>query len=250
MDDWVGDSDFSAGSEEEEDTDRKKKKRKNEKKKDKKNQESDSSAKEESDEGDFDDREVDYMTSGSDSSDQEPEDAKANKQLKGVEDEDALRQLVLSDEEEEEEEQKKEEGEEENKNGKPYSSILAPPHAPTLARFSTWQTQTAIVLAADGSFRSRKPTNEPLNETVFPGEDDKNAASKDGGNKDEKEKKAKSSDESSSESSDSDFDDQIGNSALFMQVRIVREITTVKSNFSARHTEHTERTEYFRLLYT
>ena len=118
MDDWVGESDFSAGSDEEEDTDRKKKKRKNEKKKDKKNQESDSSAKEESDEGDFDDREVDYMTSGSDSSDAEPEDAKANKQLKGVEDEDALRQLVLSDEEEEDEEQKKEEGEEESKNGK------------------------------------------------------------------------------------------------------------------------------------
>ncbi|XP_018495007.1 general transcription factor IIF subunit 1 [Galendromus occidentalis] len=165
MDEWVGDSDFSAGSEEEEDTERKKKKRKNEKKKDKKNQESDSSAKEESDEGDFDDREVDYMTSGSGSSDEEPEDAKANKQLKGVEDEDALRQLVLSDEEEEDEEQKKEEGEEDNKNG----------------------------------------------------EDDKNAASKDGANKDEKEKKSKSSDESSSESSDSDLDDQIGNSALFMQ---------------------------------
>ena len=54
----------------------------------------------------------------------------------------------------------------------------------------------------------------------FAGEDEKNAASKDGTSKDDKEKKSKSSDESSSESSDSDLDDQIGNSALFMQVRV------------------------------
>lgn len=50
---------------------------------DKKSQESDSSAQEESDEGDFDGREVSYMTSGSESSGDEPEDEKVNKQLKG-----------------------------------------------------------------------------------------------------------------------------------------------------------------------
>ncbi|CAG2165135.1 unnamed protein product [Oppiella nova] len=52
----------------------------------------DSEPLEESDEGDFDDKEVDYMSDSSDSS-EESETEKNDKQLKGVEDEDALRQL-------------------------------------------------------------------------------------------------------------------------------------------------------------
>lgn len=64
----------------------------------------DSEPLEESDEGDFDTREVDYMSDSSSSSEEEVED-KLNRELKGVEDEDALRQLVISDDEEEEEEE-------------------------------------------------------------------------------------------------------------------------------------------------
>lgn len=55
------------------------------------------------------------MTSGSDSSEPEPEEDKINKQMKGVEDEDALRQLVMSDDSDEEE--NKEENKDEEKNG-------------------------------------------------------------------------------------------------------------------------------------
>ncbi|KAH7935268.1 hypothetical protein HPB52_005170 [Rhipicephalus sanguineus] len=74
---------------------------------------SDEEALEESDEGDFDDREVDYMSASS-SEEEEPEDEKANRELKGVEDEDALRAVDQSDEEEEgEKEEEKPENEEE-----------------------------------------------------------------------------------------------------------------------------------------
>ncbi|KAH8034826.1 hypothetical protein HPB51_003113 [Rhipicephalus microplus] len=83
------------------------------KKKKKKKNDSDEEALEESDEGDFDDREVDYMSASS-SEEEEPEDEKANRELKGVEDEDALRAADQSDEEEEgEKEEEKPENEEE-----------------------------------------------------------------------------------------------------------------------------------------
>ncbi|KAH6940920.1 hypothetical protein HPB50_010368 [Hyalomma asiaticum] len=123
MDDWVsesdGDGDDDSDGERDDDGDGGKKKKKgkagedDKKKKKKKKNESDEEAMEESDEGDFDDREVDYMSESS-SEEEEPEDEKANRELKGVEDEDALRAVDQSDEEEEgEKEEEKPENEEE-----------------------------------------------------------------------------------------------------------------------------------------
>ncbi|XP_050023728.2 general transcription factor IIF subunit 1-like isoform X4 [Dermacentor andersoni] len=123
MDDWLSDSDGegdddSDGERDDDDGGGKKKKKKgkageDDKKKKKKKNQSDEEAMEESDEGDFDDREVDYMSESS-SEEEEPADEKANRELKGVEDEDALRAADQSDEEEEgEKEEEKPEGEEE-----------------------------------------------------------------------------------------------------------------------------------------
>ncbi|CAN8010774.1 unnamed protein product [Ixodes pacificus] len=121
MDDWLSDSDGDGDDDEEDkdddDSSAKKKRKANEKedkkKKKKKGNQSEDEAMEESDEGDFDDREVDYMSASS-SEGEEPEDEKANREMKGVEDEDALRAVDQSDEEEEEEkEEEKPEGEEE-----------------------------------------------------------------------------------------------------------------------------------------
>ncbi|RWS09520.1 general transcription factor IIF subunit 1-like protein [Dinothrombium tinctorium] len=115
MDDWNYDSDNS-GIKSENQSDEEDQKPKNKlkgsnkkvkkgkgKKKGSDDEDDDSEPHEDSDEGDFDTREVDYMSSSS-SSEEEEVDEKLNRELKGVEDEDALRQLVISDEEEEEEE--------------------------------------------------------------------------------------------------------------------------------------------------
>lgn len=102
MDDWGDFGGMSDGSGQDSGDDNGKGKKKG-KKRD--SDDNDSEAKEESDEGDFDQREVDYMSDES-SSDDEAEVERLNKELQGVEDEDALRQLVLSDEESEEEENK------------------------------------------------------------------------------------------------------------------------------------------------
>ena len=112
MDDWNDFGGMSDGSDGDSDDGAKKKKGKKRGSDD----EVDSEAKEESDEGDFDTREVDYM---SDTSSDEDEDMaeKLNEELKGVEDEDALRQLVISDSEEEEENQTKDANKDET-NGK------------------------------------------------------------------------------------------------------------------------------------
>ncbi|XP_075528801.1 general transcription factor IIF subunit 1-like isoform X5 [Dermacentor variabilis] len=123
MDDWLSDSDGegdddSDGERDDDNGGGKKKKKKgkageDDKKKKKKKNQSDEEAMEESDEGDFDDREVDYMSESS-SEEEEPADEKANRELKGVEDEDALRAADQSEEEEEgEKEEEKPEGEEE-----------------------------------------------------------------------------------------------------------------------------------------
>lgn len=107
MDDW-GDLDMSGGSDADSDDDRpsnKKGKKANAGSKKKKKQESDddddSEPLEESDEGDFDTREVDYMSDSSSDSDDDAD--RLIRELKGVEDEDALRKLVLSDDEDDEE---------------------------------------------------------------------------------------------------------------------------------------------------
>ncbi|CAH1773447.1 unnamed protein product [Owenia fusiformis] len=75
----------------------------------------DDEAVEESDEGDFDEREVDYMTSGSssDEDDLKEEDKKKYDET-GVVDEDGLRKLNESDESEEEEEEKDKDNDEDN----------------------------------------------------------------------------------------------------------------------------------------
>lgn len=103
MDDWARDSSDSENAEEEEQDEDKPSKKSTKKGKPKK--EVDDEGREESDEGDFDDREVDYIT-GSSSSEEELEDEKVNRELKGVEDEEALRKLDVSEDEEETEENK------------------------------------------------------------------------------------------------------------------------------------------------
>ena len=87
----------------------KRKKSSKKKKKGSDDDEDDSEPQEESDEGDFDDKEVDYMSDSSTSEESETE--KNDKEMKSVVDEDALRQLVLSEDEEEEEENKTEDKE-------------------------------------------------------------------------------------------------------------------------------------------
>jgi len=115
MDDWVeSDEDNTSSEDEKGDEDGAEKKEKN--KKGKKNQKkennkkkkgSDESAFEESDDGDEEGRELDYI---SDSSDSESDiEAKAVKEMKGVAEENALRKLLTSDEDSEEEEKKEEE---------------------------------------------------------------------------------------------------------------------------------------------
>lgn len=78
-------------------------------------QNSDDEAIEESDEGDYDDREVDYMSDSNSSSDSEPEEKGKKYEEKGVAEEAGLRKILDSDAEEEDEEETKEEeeGEEE-----------------------------------------------------------------------------------------------------------------------------------------
>ncbi|GIY44847.1 general transcription factor IIF subunit 1 [Caerostris extrusa] len=110
MDDWAKDSSDSEGGEDEEEEDSSVKKPAKKGKDKKKKEKVEEEGREESDEGDFDDREVDYIT-GSSSSEEELPDEKANRELKGVEDEEALRKLDASEEEEEEEEENKEEEE-------------------------------------------------------------------------------------------------------------------------------------------
>lgn len=116
MDEWASDSD-GAPDGEESDEEAKPKNKKNVKRgKKKKKGSDDESAFEESDEGDFDQREVDYMSATSSSEEEEPEDDRINREMKGVEDEDALRQLVVTDSEEEEE--NAEEDDKDRKDGK------------------------------------------------------------------------------------------------------------------------------------
>lgn len=114
LDEWGLDSDQSGDNDSDEDSKPKPKgkgkvKNKGPTKKKKKNKGSDddeeSEPGEESDEGDFDTREVDYMSDSSSSSEEGEVDEKVNKEMKGVEDEDALRKLVISDDEDDEEQE-------------------------------------------------------------------------------------------------------------------------------------------------
>nr|CAD7438742.1 unnamed protein product [Timema bartmani] len=136
MDDWVDsgdDTDSESGSdkekEKEEKEEKKNKKAKNKKatKAKKKKKDSDDEAFEESDDGDEEGRELDYISDSSES--ESDNEGKANKQLKGVAEEDALRKLLSSGEEDDDEEKKEEgdkesEGEDKEKN-KPEGDKLA-----------------------------------------------------------------------------------------------------------------------------
>jgi len=114
MDDWVN-SDEDETSDEDEKDDEEAKEKKNAKNKKKQNNKknakkkkkggSDDSAMEESDDGDEEGRELDYISDSSDSdSDHE---AKIDKDMKGVAEESALRRLLSSGEEDEDEEEEK-----------------------------------------------------------------------------------------------------------------------------------------------
>lgn len=112
MDEWI-DSDDDSDSDDDEDKpkpnkddddsadDKKKKGKKGQPEKKKKKRDLDDEAFEESDDGDEEGRELDYI---SDSSDSEPDpESKANKEMKSVAEEDALRKLLTSDEDSDEE---------------------------------------------------------------------------------------------------------------------------------------------------
>ncbi|XP_050439415.1 general transcription factor IIF subunit 1 [Adelges cooleyi] len=120
MDEWV-DSEGEESDENEDNDEEKVEKKKKQKLKDKnkpkpkkKNKGSDESAIEESDDGDEEGRELDYI---SDSSDEVSDDeAKVTKEMQGVSEEKALKSLLTSDEDEGEDEEKKEEKKEEGTN--------------------------------------------------------------------------------------------------------------------------------------
>ncbi|XP_062568567.1 general transcription factor IIF subunit 1-like [Saccostrea cucullata] len=124
--DWANYSD--EGNDEEEDEEKlnedendsksKKKGKKHQKRNAKHN--SDDEAVEDSDEGDFDDREVDYITDSSSEEEMEDREKKGTYEEKGVDEERGLRKLIDSEEEEseEEEDQKSNKGEEEEEEDK------------------------------------------------------------------------------------------------------------------------------------
>ncbi|KFB44645.1 AGAP002779-PA-like protein [Anopheles sinensis] len=124
MDEWIDSDDVSSSGDDDEEamTRRKIRKAKNKKKaladSKKKKRDVDEEAFEESDDGDEEGRELDYISDSSDS--ESDHDAKVVKEMKSVAEEDALRKLLTSDEDSEEEEKKSDEEEEkeEDKNGK------------------------------------------------------------------------------------------------------------------------------------
>ncbi|KXJ69666.1 hypothetical protein RP20_CCG026216 [Aedes albopictus] len=130
MDEWIDsdemssdDDDDGEGKTKEKDSDDEADKKAKNKKaladKKKKKRDVDEEAFEESDDGDEEGRELDYISDSSES-ESEPE-AKVNKELQSVAEEDALRKLLTSDEDSEDEEKKSDEDEnkkDEDKNGK------------------------------------------------------------------------------------------------------------------------------------
>uniref|UniRef100_A0A182JZ14 Transcription initiation factor IIF subunit alpha n=1 Tax=Anopheles christyi TaxID=43041 RepID=A0A182JZ14_9DIPT len=131
MDEWIDSDEVSSSGDDDDegkskqkdsDDDAKDKKAKNKKKaladSKKKKRDVDEEAFEESDDGDEEGRELDYISDSSDS--ESDHDAKVVKEMKSVAEEDALRKLLTSDEDSEEEEKKSEEDEEkeDEKNGK------------------------------------------------------------------------------------------------------------------------------------
>ncbi|KAM3960188.1 LOW QUALITY PROTEIN: transcription factor IIFalpha [Aphomia sociella] len=116
MDEWIESGDDSseseAGEKEDSDSGNKKKKEKKAAANKKKKKKVEDEAFEESDDGDEEGRERDYISDSSDS--ESDHETKANKELKGVAEEDALRKLLTSDEDSEEEQEQKQESEQED----------------------------------------------------------------------------------------------------------------------------------------
>lgn len=102
LDEWndSGNENGSGNEEEGEDERANKNRRKNKVKKENPDDVPDE-AKEESDEGDFEQREVDYMSDTSSSSDDEEDERKDKNDVKGIAEEEALRNLLDTDEDEE-----------------------------------------------------------------------------------------------------------------------------------------------------
>ncbi|XP_045760725.1 general transcription factor IIF subunit 1 isoform X2 [Maniola jurtina] len=119
MDEWIDSDDDSSDSEggekekdEEEAAAKKKKNKKALKNKNKKKKKVEDEAFEDSDDGDEEGREKDYISDSSES--ESDHETKTNKELKGVAEEDALRKLLTSDEDSEEEQEQKQESEQED----------------------------------------------------------------------------------------------------------------------------------------
>ncbi|CAH2099467.1 unnamed protein product [Euphydryas editha] len=130
MDEWIDSDDESSDSDAEKDKDKEdsdsgSKKKKNKKAATKKKKKVEDEAFEESDDGDEEGRERDYISDSSDS--ESDHETKVNKELKGVAEEDALRKLLTSDEDSEEEQEQKQESEQEDeptKDGEERASKL------------------------------------------------------------------------------------------------------------------------------
>lgn len=101
LDDWDHSGDDEASGDDDDDEDGEKKKRRKKAAKKEKDDPDDApdEAKEESDEGDFEQREVDYMSDTSSDSSEE-EEAKDETDVKGIAEEEALRDLLSTDDEE------------------------------------------------------------------------------------------------------------------------------------------------------
>ncbi|XP_061720842.1 general transcription factor IIF subunit 1 isoform X1 [Cydia pomonella] len=167
MDEWIDSDDDSSNSEAAEkdnDSDSGTKKKPNKKGPVKKKKKVDDEAFEESDDGDEEGRERDYI---SDSSDSETDhEAKANKELKGVAEEDALRQLLTSDEDSEEEQEQKEASEPEDeptREGEERASKLTKKKAakPDEKKESSSEFSSDSDTDAEGASKKPKKRKEP-----------------------------------------------------------------------------------------
>lgn len=167
MDEWIDSDDDSSNSEAAEkdnDSDSGTKKKPNKKGPVKKKKKVDDEAFEESDDGDEEGRERDYI---SDSSDSETDhEAKANKELKGVAEEDALRKLLTSDEDSEEEQEQKEASEPEDeptREGEERASKLTKKKAakPDEKKESSSEFSSDSDTDAEGASKKPKKRKEP-----------------------------------------------------------------------------------------
>ncbi|XP_063546615.1 general transcription factor IIF subunit 1 isoform X2 [Cydia strobilella] len=173
MDEWIDSDDDSSGSEAAEkdnDSDSGTKKKPNKKGPVKKKKKVDEEAFEESDDGDEEGRERDYI---SDSSDSETDhEAKANKELKGVAEEDALRKLLTSDEDSEEEQEQKEVSEPEDeptREGEERASKLTKKKAAKRGddrKDSTSEFSSDSDTDAEGAPKKTKKRKEPGSSTT------------------------------------------------------------------------------------